>query len=350
MTLGARILGTVLVVGLWMLGVNTAFRLLATQSDLAVGAGLALLAFLVIAGAIALVSGITRLYRTHTDSWNRWGFLLLVAIAATGCGTTIQPGHAGITIDYYGKDRGVQSYTVTTGRVWYNPITTTVFEWPTFVQSVVWTHDAAEGHASNEEITFTNRDQMQIAADISLAYHLDVQKLPAFYVKFRTADMDTFTHGYLRSLTRDKFNEIAGHYTIAQIMGDNGPFLAEVRAALQKDLEPFGVILESQFGIIGAPRPPPTVIDAINQQAVAQRLALTKENELRQVQADAAKIVAKAEGDARATMIWAEAQAAANRKLAESLTANLIELKRLEKWDGALPQVSGSATPWVSLK
>lgn len=338
------------VVALWfVVALNFGLSLLSWQSDGAVLVGVALIA------ALAAFSLLT-LWRTNRKL-TAWLMktapalaLIVVGVSTVGCGTTIQPGHAGIVVDYYGKNRGVQDYTVSTGRVWVNPWTTQVLEWPTFVQSVVWTHNPNEGHAANEEITFTNRDQMQIAADISLAYHLDVAKLPAFYVKFRTADMETFTHGYLRSLTRDKFNEIAGHYTIAQIMGDNGPFLKEVRDALQKDLEPFGVMLETQFGIIGAPRPPGTVVEAINQQAVAQRLALTKENELRQVQADVAKTVAKAEGDARATAVWAEAQAAANQKLANSLTVNLIELKRLEKWNGALPQVSGGATPFINLK
>lgn len=342
MKLGMKIGGGVLAAFVWMLGINLALRLLGMADDFAVVGGFALAVLLLIPAFFAVRSGARRLLALMP--------LVALAILSTGCGSTIQPGHAGIVVDYYGKDRGVQAYTVTTGRVYYNPLTTTVLEWPTFVQSVVWTHNPGEGRPANEEITFTNKDQMQIAADVSLAYHLDPLKLPAFYVKFRTADMDTFTYGYLHSLTRDKFNEIAGRYTIAQIMGDNGPFLKEVRDALQQDLLDIGIVLESQFGFIGAPRPPESVVNAINQQAVAQRLALTKENELRQVQADVAKTVAKAEGDARATGIWADAQANANKKLSESLTTNLIELKRLEKWNGTLPQVSGGATPFINLK
>jgi regulator of protease activity HflC (stomatin/prohibitin superfamily) len=78
-------------------------------------------------------------------------------------------------------------------------------------------------------------------------------------------------------------------------------------------------------------------------------LALTKENELRQVQADAAKSVAKATGDANALAIWADAQSNANRKIAESLTGNLVQYKALEKWNGILPTVSGSAVPFINL-
>lgn len=339
---GLKIVAVVGLVFAWMLAVNRTFALLALESDLAVGAGaLALIVLIAVAGFCAMRLG-RRLVALLS--------LIVCAVSATGCGTTIAPGHAGIVVDSYGKDRGVQSYTASTGRVWYNPITTTVFEYPTFVQSVVFTHSPDEGKAVNEEITFTNADQMSIAADVSLSYSLSIEKLPAFYVKFRSDDLNQFTYGFLRSLMRDKFNDCAGRYTIGQIMGDNGPFLREVKAALQTDLEPIGVHLESQFGFIGAPRPPQQVIEAINLKVQATQLAIQKQNELVQVQADAAKSVAKADGDAKATLIWASAQADANRRMAESITSNLLELKRLEKWNGTLPQVTGSVTPFVSVK
>ena len=45
---------------------------------------------------------------------------------------------------------------------------------------------------------------------------------------------------------------------------------------------------------------------------------------------------------AKKTSIAADAQAEANRKLAESLSDTLIEYQKIQKWDGKLPTVSGS--------
>jgi hypothetical protein len=42
-------------------------------------------------------------------------------------------------------------------------------------------------------------------------------------------------------------------------------------------------------------------------------------------------------------LIEAEAQAEANRKLAESITDDIINNKIIEKWDGKLPVVSGDS-------
>jgi regulator of protease activity HflC (stomatin/prohibitin superfamily) len=269
-------------------------------------------------------------------------------VGMSGCSTRIRPGYVGIKVNASGSNRGVEDYPITTGRVWYNPFTTMVLEWPTFVQTTAWTHDVHEGHPVNEEITFTTADQMSVAADISIGYELDAAHVPHFYVKFRTDDMDQFTHGFLRNLAREKFDMLAGRYRIDQIMGDNGPFLNEVRSAVQREIEPYGVKLD-QFGFIGAPRPPQPVIDSINAKVKATQIALQTQNEVATAQAEGQKRIATAQAEAQAIAIRAQAEAAANQLIARSLTSELVEIKRLEKWDGHLPQVAGAANPFVTL-
>lgn len=277
------------------------------------------------------------------------GFAVVALLCAVGC-TRVGPGYVGVKISMAGDEKGVSDVPAATGWVFYNPALTSVYEYPTFVQQVVWTQNAAEGRPANEEITFTTADKMKVAVDVSLAYHIKPEMVPAFYVKFRNDDLTAFTYGYLHSLARDHFNNTAGRYHIDQIMGDNGPFIADVKQALQKDLDGIGVELEAQFGIIGAPRPPQAVIDSINSSVQATQLATQKQNEINQVQADAAKQIAQTEGYAKSVTIRAEAEAAANKKIAESITPTLIQLRQLEKWDGKLPYINGGSTnPFVSL-
>lgn len=52
--------------------------------------------------------------------------------------------------------------------------------------------------------------------------------------------------------------------------------------------------------------------------------------------------VLNAEAEAEKVRIAAEAEAEANRLIQESLTGDLIELKKIEAWDGKLPGVLGS--------
>jgi regulator of protease activity HflC (stomatin/prohibitin superfamily) len=260
----------------------------------------------------------------------------------------IGPGHVGVKVSLAGSSRGVEDTPATTGWVFFNPLLTRVYEYPTFVQTAKWTKDLNEGRPVNEEITFTNKDNLLIAADISVSYQLVADKVPQFYVKFLSDDLEGFTHGYLRNEARNCFNESAGKYSIEQIMGDNAPFLKEVRTCLQTGMDPIGVQIE-QFGFIGAPRPPEAIVNAINLKAQAQQIALQKQTEIVQAQAEASKRVAQAEGDAKAQIARAEGEAQANRLLSQSITPTLIEWRKLEiqaktveKWNGIRPTVEGT--------
>lgn len=273
--------------------------------------------------------------------------LLCALVCLSGCTTHIEPGHVGVLIRSC-SGGGVDPNPLPVG---YHSTgaCTSIVEYPTFVQTAVWTHKLDEGKPVNEEITFTNADQMQIAADISIAYQLTEAKVPAFYSKFKADNLDTFTHGFLRNLAREKFDTAAGKYRIENVMGDNAAFLAEVRASLQSDLDPYGVTI-TQFGFIGAPRPPQSVIDSINAKATATQKALQIELELKQSEATARKAVAQAEGEAKAIRLRADAEAYANERVSKSLSQTLVEYERVKKWDGKMPTVSGGGTPFINLK
>lgn len=272
--------------------------------------------------------------------------LTIVAVLSlalsVGC-TRIGPGHVGIVVQAAGSNKGVLNTPVRTGRVWYNPFSETVIEYPTYMQTAKWTKDPNEGKPVDESITFTNKGKMVINADISLSYLLHEEKVPAFYVTFKSDELDTFTHGFLRNVARDCFNEHAGKYDIDQIMGDNATFLNDAKKCTQDQVAEYGVELK-QFGFIGAPRPPQNVIDSINNSASAQQAAIQKQNELAQVQADANKKAAEADGEKRAMITRAEGEAEANRIKANSITDNLLRSRALDnehdriwKWNGQMP-------------
>lgn len=265
--------------------------------------------------------------------------IILLMVVSTGC-TRIGAGQVGIVISMAGDRRGVNDIPTTTGWVFYNPIATSVFEYPTFMQTAVWSKSPHEGNAANEEITFTTADSMQVAIDVSIGYTLLPEKVPHFYVKFRSDDLNTFTHGFFRNLAREKIDGVAGKFRIEQIMGDNAAFLTAARTEIQAAVEPYGIKLE-QFGLTSSPRPPEAVIKAINDKIAATQLAIQKQNELVQAQADAAKFVAKSDGEAKSILLIAKAQAEANVVVANSITDKLIEIKRIEKWNGVLSQVTG---------
>lgn len=256
-----------------------------------------------------------------------------------GC-TRVPPGYVGIKVNYSGSNRGVEDFPSMTGWVWYNPFTATVLEWPTFVQTAVWTRAEEEGSPTNEEISFNSKEGLIITGDISLSYQLRPEKVPHFYVKFRSDNLYMFTHGFLRNMARDLFNEVAGTYSVEDIYGPKKEeFLVRVREKLNVSLKGIGIEIE-QFGFIGAPRPPQGVINALNAKVAATQNAMKAENELRQAEAEAKKMVAKAQGEAEA-----------NRILSESINDKLVQWRQLEitekavaRWDGRRPTVEGQGS------
>ena len=59
-------------------------------------------------------------------------------------------------------------------------------------------------------------------------------------------------------------------------------------------------------------------------------------------EADKRTAILKAEAEAEAIRIAAEAQAKANTLISDSLSSSLIELRKIEAWDGKLPSVVGT--------
>lgn len=218
------------------------------------------------------------------------------------------------------------------------------------MQTAVWTKSPDEGSVKNEEISFNSVEGLVITGDISLSYQLDKDKAPAFYVKFRSDDINTFTHGYLRNVARDAFNEVTSKMKVDDIYGNGkDEMLKQVREKINTEVGKFGITVE-QFGFIGAPRLPQNVIDAINAKIKALQDAIRTENEVQTARAQAEKDVAKADGEGRAKVKVAEGEAAANQLLTKSITPELIEWRKLQvtkdavdKWDGRRPLVeSGS--------
>lgn len=258
----------------------------------------------------------------------------------------IDPGHVGIVVDLYGGNKGVQAIPVVTGMNFYSPLMTQILEYPTYVQTAVWTRSRSEGSPINEEISFSSKEGLVITADVSLSYQLLGEKVPAFYVKFRSDDLDRFTHGFLRNVARDAFNEESVSYSVEELYSTKKEeFLTRTRDRMNKGVREFGVEIQ-QFGFIGAPRLPENVVESINAKIKAIQDAIRTENELRAVEAEAKKKVAEAEGVAKA-----------NIAIQQSMTPTVLEWKRLdlqkqalEKWNGQLPVYnSGGQLPFIQI-
>lgn len=275
------------------------------------------------------------------------GVLVGIILLVSNMLTRVEVGNVGLRVNLAGPARGVENVPVVTGWVWYNPFTEQIVEFPTRVLSVTWTRDRNEGGGFDESITFASAEGLTINADVGFAFHIEPSMAPRLYTRFRQADINVLAHGYIRNLVRDALNEVASTMPVQDIYGaKKGKLLSESRARIAEVFEKDGIGVD-QLTFAASLRMPESVEQAINRTIEQNQAAIAAQNRVAQVEAEAKQKVAQASGEAEAVLTRAKAEAEANRMITQSLTPALMEYKRLEKWDGRLPQVTGGAMPMI---
>lgn len=275
---------------------------------------------------------------------------LLALFIVTGC-DFVPPGHVGVQVDLYGSKRGVQGTTLVTGRVWYNPYTTSIYVFPTFMQYKVWTKNTTEGSATDESITFVSKDRIQVNVDVSVAYQFEPEKIPELFVTFRQGP-DVIADTYVRSRVRDAFVRMGSELNAMDILGAGiGTLDQDVLKTVNSEMNTIGIHFD-YVSVVGHPRIPQQIQEAINSAIESTQKAQQAVNQVAVVKAQADQAVAeavgkanavraKAEGDAAATLARATAQAKANQMLSQSLTPELIKYNAIQQWNGTLPTYMG---------
>lgn len=257
----------------------------------------------------------------------------------------VSPGSVGIVIHKLGG--GVDPKPLGPGLHLRNPLTTAIEEYPVYMQTLILTRGPVEGSQGNDEINVNSVEGQPVSLDVSLSFELDPARTPNLYSTFRT-DIHSIQHGYVKQAIRQALQEVVGSEPIADMLG---PKKAEVvtraQGLISQRLATYGFVVK-QF-TINEIRAPGSVMDAINAKNVMQQQALTAQNELQKNTFQAQGDSIKAAGRAKAILAEAQAQAEANRLLSESVTPTLVQYEMAKKWNGQMPQVSGSATPMIQL-
>lgn len=209
-----------------------------------------------------------------------------------------------------------------TGYVFYNPITTAVHTYPTFVQRVDY-----------EPFTVNTKDAAIFTMDPTMAYYLNRDKAAEVFFKYRKS-LEEIQEGYMRTVIYDAYRVTANSYTSDELMANRANFEQEVRIMLDSTLTQEGFTVTEFTSQITPPESLRKMIDAKN---AAVQAALKAENEVKQAEANAKIAVAKAQGEAKAMKIKADAEAYYNRTISASLSPMVIQEDFIEKWDGKLP-------------
>jgi regulator of protease activity HflC (stomatin/prohibitin superfamily) len=251
------------------------------------------------------------------------GFFLLVVLF-NSC-ERIDAGYVGVKVNLYGDNKGVDDVVAVTGMVFYNPFTTKIYEFPTYIQ-----HKEYKGENS---FIVNSKDGSEFNVSPIMNYSVQRDKVPTIFGKYRRS-LEDIEEGFLKTAVYDAFRLATNKYTADELISNRAIFEVEVRRLLDGQLLKEGFVINQFTSNLIYPETFKKSIEAKNN---AVQAALRAENEVKTAEAQAKIKVATAEGNAQAMLTSAKAEAEANRMKQQTLTPLLLQLEYINKWDGKLP-------------
>ena len=267
--------------------------------------------------------------------------VIITTVFIINCVYKIAPGMAGVQ---YSMDGGIVSETLGQG---YHVVWPwrKVVEYPVSTE-VVYYNVAKDGaQSSNEEkdngIDISTKDGKTVHVSVTYAFHMDEDKLPEVFTKFRGQSIEKIEAGYMKSELLRCINEVTAKYNLMEVVGEQRQTINnEVFQRLKESLGEFGVIVETLN--ISDAKPDTATAEAIQKVIDAQNKLQQATIEKQTAEQEAEKRIIEAKGKADAARIEAEGVAAANDLVRKSLSSELVKQHAIDKWDGKLPNVSGA--------
>jgi len=231
----------------------------------------------------------------------------LVIFSFSGC-ERIDAGHVGVKVNLYGDGKGVDDVTEVTGWVFYNPISTKIIEFPTFVQHKEYRLDKEK--EIDESFVVNSKDGSEFHVSPLLNYSVKREKVPFIFSKYRVT-LGEIEAGFLKTAVYDAFRVVANSYTADELISNRELFEIKVRKVLEDHLLPEGFILAQFTSNLVYPETFKKAIEAKNN---AVQSALTAENKVKQAEAEA------------------------NRLKQQTITPMLLQLEWINKWNGKMPE------------
>ena len=255
--------------------------------------------------------------------------VVLVAIVALTCTATVQTGYTGI-VTTFGR---VEDVTLEAGLHFKSPF-----------QRIISMDNREQKSTFNTEAFSSDIQQVQITGSIN--YAINKKTAMNLFKEVGTDYFNKLVYPRMLEITKGVFSK----YTAENLVANRQKLSESIREGLDNELDEYGINVISvsieNLDFTDA------FTDAVEAKQVAAQKKLQAEIEQNQMtmetqqQAERKRINAEAEAnvakinadaDAYALQVRSEAEAEANKKIAESLTENLIRFNEIKNWDGKLP-------------
>lgn len=242
--------------------------------------------------------------------------VVVIVILALNALTIVNAGHTGVVVTLGKVNEGVLQEGVH-------------FKIP-FIQSVVMIDNRIQKLEVQTEAF--SKDLQSVDTTLAINYRVDTSKSYSIYKNIGANYEDVL----VTPAVNEVLKAITATYTAEETVSNRALISDGLVEGLNDKLNSIGLyvtdvnIIDFDFS--------EAFITAIEEKQVAQQQLLKAETEKKTA-------ITNAEAEAESAKIRAKGEAEANETLSKSLTSEVIENKKIEKWNGELPKVtSGSGT------
>ncbi|ABQ91292.1 MULTISPECIES: prohibitin family protein [unclassified Roseiflexus] len=213
-----------------------------------------------------------------------------------------------------------------------------------FITSVTIVEVRTQRYESNSSAA--SRDLQTVTTQVVINYRPDAGQVDRLV---REIGVD-YERRVVDPAIQESIKAATARFTAEELITRRPEVSELIQRGLSERLTPRGVIVESvsitDFNFS------PEFARAIEAKQVAEQDALRAARELERARIEAQQQVARAEAEAKARLEIARAEAEALRLQREVISAELLQLRFIERWDGVMPRFVGgenSLMPMLSI-
>ena len=241
-----------------------------------------------------------------------------------------------------GKVSGIQG----SGLFFKMPFISKIATYDTTVQSI----ECVDGKGKDNCKTLDGgtRDLQSVKVAIQMSYRIDSTKISELFNLVQ--DQATFNDVIVPSTVEEALKVATAKFTSEELVANRSEVKRVLEGELQNRLDKFYLKVVA-VNIVNFEFSPAFQAEIEKKVATAQQV-LQKEQELKRVEAENKIRLSQVQTEAIVKQTQAEGEAKAIAINGKAIRENpeALEIEKIKKWDGKLPQVQGNATPIISLE
>ena len=262
--------------------------------------------------------------------------IAFIIIIAFFCTERIPAGYVGVV---YNMNGGIEDKVLTLCWKFILP-TKKVTKFSIALEPSYMTAGKQGDSPDDESFEIPTKEGASLETDVAFSYSYKLEEVPNTFIRFHGQNGTEVLKSFIKPKMQAWIKEITPEFTMMEIVATKrGAVNTTLTEKLGERFKSYGIIIDNIA--LADVRPDEDTARAITEKIQAQealekakvnaekdKVEAKRDKEVAEIAAEKARI--EAQGKADAKLIEANAEAQSNKKIAESLTPELIELKRVE--------------------